>query len=197
MKEKCANCEHLGRDCPKQMLYLTLDNLIDWCRSVMTMLHITHDDVAKTSKVPKGTIDRVISKQSADCKYTTIHAIVCDLLTRLGVDAPCVDDLRVADSAQTGELKAQNAELLQKLRDVEHENRLLRERVTDSETQRTFLRGQVATKDTQIGMLSRTIRGWRIVALVLGGLVFLLLAFIIALLIYDNLNPEVGFFWRQ
>ena len=66
MKDNCANCDHLGRDCPRQLLYLTLDNLIDWCRSVMAARHITHDDVAHTSGVPKGTIDRVLSKQSAD-----------------------------------------------------------------------------------------------------------------------------------
>lgn len=197
MKENCANCEHLGRDCPKQMLYLTLDNLIDWCRSVMARLHITHDEVAHTSGVPKGTIDRVLSKQSADCKYATIHAIVCDLLSRLGVSSPCVDELLAADSAQTEALKAQNAELLQKLQDLEHENHQLHERVDEFADRRDFLRGQVAIKDKQIGMLSRTIRGWRGAVMVLSVLVFLLLSLIIAALIVDKINPDVGFFWLR
>lgn len=195
MEKKCANCEHLGRDCPKQMLYLTLDNLIDWCRSATARLHLTHDDVAKTSGVPKGTIDRVLSRQSADCKYATIHAIVVDLLGRLGVESPCLDELLAADSAETEALMAQNAEMERKLWDAERENRLLQKQVDSFASDREFLRSQVNTKDRQLGMLSRTLKGWRIAVISLGSLVFLLLSLVIVALLVDKVNPNIGFFW--
>lgn len=196
MKKDCANCDHLGRDCPKTLMLLPLDELIGWCRYVMAKNKITHDLLARLSNTPKGTIDRVMAKQSADCRYTTIHAIVCALFEFLGISAACLDEVTAEADVQADEMKLQNAELQRALADAEKERQALQTRIADLVESNALMKEQIAKKDARIDLLGNTVGAWRRVvrtlALLLGVTV---LAIIVALLV-DKFNPGIGFFWR-
>lgn len=197
MKKDCKNCEHLGRDCPKKLMLLPLDELIDWCLYIMAQYKLTHDDVAKLSGVPKGTLDRVFAKQSADCRYSTIHAIVCALFEFLGISAVCVEDVTAEVVIQDDTLRQENAELQRKLESAEKDMQTLRDQVADFNSRREFLKAQIAKQDKQIEQLTNTIRGWRRVVKTLAVLLGVAVLLIIASLIIDKLDPSVGFFWRS
>jgi len=197
MKKDCKNCEHLGRDCPKKLMLLSLDEIIDWCLFIMAQYKLTHDDVSKMSRVPKGTLDRILAKQSADCRYSTIHAIVCALFEFLGISAVCVEDVTAEVAVQDDTLRRENADLRAALNSSERELQVLRERVTEFEGRRDFLRAQVAKKDEHIDRLSNTIRGWRRTVKILSVLLGVAVLLIIASLVIDKFNPDVGFFWRS
>lgn len=194
MKKDCSHCEHLGRDCPKTLILLPLDKLIDWCIYVMEEHRITHEHLAQMSGTPKGTIDRILAKLSMDCRYSTVRAIVCALLEHLGLSTLCLDE--VMPEAPAEDLKQQNAELQRALADAEKDRRALETRVADFVESHAILRQQVEKKDDHIDRLSNTIRGWRRVVTILAGLLGLAVLVIIASLVVDKMNPNLGFFWR-
>lgn len=194
--KRCSNCEHLGKGCHKALMLLPLDDLIDWCHHIMVQHKITHDAMAKLSQVPKGTIDRIMSKQSADCKYSTIHAMVCALFNFLGITSDCLDDT-IAASAAAAEMTAQHTTTLQQALDASERERLaLKERVADHESHRDFLREQIAAKDRQLAEMSETIKSQRRSLKVASSLLGIALLVIIAALVADKLNPDLGFIWR-
>lgn len=154
MKKDCSNCDHLGRDCPKTLMLLHLDELIDWCKYVMAKHKITHDLLARLSNLPKGTIDRVLAKQAADCRYSTIHAMVCALFEFLGISSACLDDVPPEATAPKEDLTAQNTELRRALVDAEKDVQSLQGRVGDLVESRTMLKEQLVKKDRAIKTLT-------------------------------------------
>lgn len=196
MKKDCSNCERLGRDCPKKLMLLDLDELIDWCQYIMAKNKITHELLARLSNTPKGTIDRIMSKQSADCRYSTIHAIVCALLEYLGISTVCLDEVAAEAAAQTDDIRQQNAELQRALADSEKERQALQARVDEFAERRAFMKEQIAKKDARIDALAGTVAEWRRVVKVLATSLGMALLVIIASLVIDKLSPDLGFFWR-
>ena len=192
----CKNCERLGRDCPKKLILLPLDELIDWCVYIMTKHKITHEHLASISNTPKGTIDRIISKQSADCRYSTIHAIVCALLEYLGIPTICLDEVAAEVAAKADDIRQQNAELQRALADSEKERQALQARVDEFAERRAFMKEQIAKKDARIDALAGTVAEWRRVVKVLATSLGMALLVIIASLVIDKLSPDLGFFWR-
>ena len=154
MKKDCSKCDHLGRDCPKLLMMLPLDELIDWCKYVMAKHKITHDLLAHLSNIPKGTIDRVMAKQAADCRYSTIHAMVVALFEFMGVASTCLDDVPAEVAAPKENLTAENAELRRALADAEKDAQDLRDRIGDLVENRTMLKEQLGKKDETIRTLA-------------------------------------------
>ena len=189
MKKDCSHCDHLGRDCPKKLMLLPLDEIIDWCLYIMAKHKITHEKAAQLSRVPKGTIDRVLSKQSEDCRYSTIHAIVSALLEVLGFSSVCLDEVAAVTVAQEDDTR-------RRLADSEKECQALRAQVDELSNQREFLRGQIAKKDDNIDSLTATVREHRKLLKITTVLLGLSTALIILALVMDRLNPHLGFIWR-
>lgn len=196
MKKDCSNCDHLGRDCPKKLMLLSLDEIIDWCVYIMAKYKITHEKIAQLSKVPKGTVDRILSKQSEDCRYSTIHAIVCALFEYLGISSVCLDDVTSAAEIQADDMKRQNVELQHALDTSEKERQALQARVDELVDRREFMKEQIAKKDARIDALSGTVAEWRRVVKVLAVLLGISVLAIMAALVADKLNPNLGFIWR-
>ena len=189
MKKDCSHCDHLGRDCPKKLMLLPLDEIIDWCLYIMIRYKITHEKIAQLSHVPKGTIDRVLSKQSEDCRYSTIHAIVCALFEFLGISSACLDEVASETVAQADEAKHQMV-------DYEKECQGLRTQVEELVLQREFLGKQISKKDSIIDDQSVTIRDQRRLLKITTVLLGLSAAIIFFALLMDRLNPHLGFIWR-
>ena len=182
MNSRCSNCDHFGRDCPKVLMLLPLDDLLDWCQHVMVKNKITHELMARLSNTPKGTIDRVLARQSPDCRYSTIHAIVCALFEFLGSSTACLNDVAVEAVVQTNDLQAQNTELRKALADAEKDVQALRTRVEDLTESRGVLKDTVSSQRRAIGALA-----------VLLGLSVLVIS---VALVVDLLHSSVGFIWR-
>lgn len=189
MKKDCSHCDHLGRDCPKKLMMLPLDEIIDWCLYIMMRYKITHEKIAQLSGVPKGTIDRILSKQSEDCRYSTIHAIVCALFEFLGISSVCLDEVAAETVAQADEAKHQMV-------DYEKECQGLRNQVEELVLQRNFLSKQISKKDDTIDDQSNTIREQRRLLKITTVLLGLSAALIFIALLMDRLNPHLGFIWR-
>lgn len=196
MGKDCKNCEHLGRDCPKKLMLLPLDELIDWCQYIMAKHKITHDLLARLSNTPKGTIDRVMAKHSADCRYSTIHAIVCALFEYLGISSVCLDEVAAEAAAQAYDISQKNDELQRALADSEKERQTLQARIEDLVENRDLMKRQIVKKDTQIDALDSTVRDQRRVIKTLAVLLSISVVTIIMALLVDKLNPNMGFFWR-
>ena len=196
MKKDCSNCDHLGRDCPKKLMLLPLDELIDWCHYVMEKNKLTHEYVAHLANIPKGTIDRVMTKKSADCYYSTVHAIVVALFEYLGISSICLDEATMEADAQADELKLQNAELQRALADAEKDRQALQTRIADLIESNALMKDQIAKKDQRIDLLSKTVGGWRRVVIRLVALLALVGLAIVIALVVDKLNPNLGFIWR-
>lgn len=196
MKKDCSNCEHMGRDCPKTLMLLSLDELIDWCQYCMDLHKITHERLAHLSNVPKGTIDRVMSKQSTDCRYSTIHAMVCALFEVLGVTSVCLDDVVTTEASQAAEQAQLIKELQHDLADSKKECEALQTHLAESAESLAFMKDQIAKKDDRIDRLSSTVGEWRRIVKILVSLLGLAVFVIIAALAADKLNPNLGFIWR-
>lgn len=154
MKKECSNCDHFGRDCPKALMLLPLDDLLDWCQHVMTKNKITHEMLARMSKIPKGTVDRVMARQSPDCRYSTIHAIVCALFEFLGISTACLNDVAAEAVVKTDDLQAQNTELRKALADAEKDVQTLRTRVEDITENRAMLKDTISSQRRTIQVLA-------------------------------------------
>lgn len=170
MKNKCSSCDHFGRDCPKVIMLLPLDDLLDWCQHVMTKNKITHEMLARLAKTPKGTIDRIMARQSTDCRYSTIHAIVCALFEFLGISTACLNDVAAEAVVKTDDLQAQNTELRKALTDAEKDVQTLRTRVEDITENRAMLKDTISSQRRTIQVMA--------VLLGLSVLVILTLGFI-------------------
>lgn len=171
MKNKCSSCAHFGRDCPKVIMLLPLDDLLDWCQHVMTKNKITHDMLARLSKVPKGTVDRVMARQSPDCRYSTIHAIVCTLFEFLGISNACLNDVAAEAVVKTDDLQAQNTELRKALADAEKDVQTLRTRVEDINENRTMLKDTIRVQRHVILALS-VLLGLSVLVVCILGLIW-------------------------
>lgn len=190
--KNCTTCERLGRDCPKKLLLLPLDELIDWLQHLMTKYKITHEAMARLSGVPKGTVDRVIAKQSADCRYSTMHAMVRGLFNALGMSSSCADEDAAAVSRPDEAMQLRHA-----LNASERDCQTLRERVEEFTSRHDFMRSQIAAKDAQIGEQGKTIQSQRRTIVLLVCVVIAMLLLIIGALVVDRLNPDVGYLWRS
>lgn len=154
MKNECSNCDHFGRDCPKALMLLPLDDLLDWCQHVMTKNKITHELLARMSNTPKGTVDRVMARQSTDCRYSTIHAIVCALFGFLGISTACLNDVAAEAVVKTDDLQAQNTELRKALADAEKDVQALRSRVDDLVDSRGVLKDTISSQQRALRVMT-------------------------------------------
>lgn len=188
MRDNCTHCEHLGKDCPKKLMLLPLAELISWCVHVLERCRLTHEDLARLSQVPKGTIDRVLAGQSADCKYSTIRAIVCALMAYIGSVPVCLEDVRLAEVEH-------DTTLTQRALTLEREAQDLRGGVDALTQHKNLLVSELEQRTAYLQHALQTVKELRRAIWVMAVLLVLLIVILIAMLIVDRLDPTVGFFW--
>ena len=102
MIEKCRNCTHYGRDCIPFVLSLSGSDLIQWMKVRKDALHMSNAELADSTDVPKGTVDRIFSSRSADFRMSTIQPIVRALCGCEPDDLTC--DPQKSDAELAGNL---------------------------------------------------------------------------------------------
>ena len=203
----CLECEDLGVCCDgPNFLAMTLERWCEWCRLRKENLGWTNAYIAEISGVSQVTVDRIMAgKCSKDIRRSTCADISSALVGSLG-KYPC------ARPAPT-EMVVDNPEHLQKIEEKEQEIVQLRTSLAwlreelknttehmeqQAHDRETYLKELVAKQDERLAVResqiaaerARLLRVIKWLAISLGIVVGL----VIAILIYDKMNPNVGWF---
>ena len=176
--KNCKNCTHAGRDCFPHIAFLPSSELIAWCKIRKDALHLSNGEIADRSGVPKGTVDRIFSSDLSDCRLSTILPIICVLSGCRSDELDCTHDEQTEMS-----MMEKNAHLSETIERLEAENK---------RQQETIDRIMVTVSDMK-GLARRRMR---IISVLAIGLSAALLV-IIAALVADKMNANVGFIWIQ
>ena len=179
---ECVTCSKIGVTCDgPNFMGAPAPELLAWCRARKAHLGLSNAKLADLSGMPKGTIDRLFAGEHIDFRYETIRPLVKALVGGEWSGNPCPDP---HDN--------DNAELLEQIEKLKADNTRLQgqadniERHYDKELQ--FMREPLDYEHS-------TRRNIRIALIVVSVLLCIALLGIIAALIVDRLNGDMGFFW--
>jgi hypothetical protein len=172
----CKNCTHAGKDCFPYLATLPPNELIAWCKIRKDALRLSSGEIADRSGVPKGTVDRMFSADMSDCRLSTILPILCVLSGCRRDELTCTHDTQDEMT-----MKEKNAHLSDTMARLEAENR---------NNQETIAR----IRETVSDMKALARRRMRIISVLAFSLAASLLV-IIAALVIDKMNSDVGFIW--
>lgn len=178
MLKKCKNCTHPGRDCFPFIASISSHELIAWCKIRKDAMRLSNGEISERSNVPKGTVDRIFSSDMADCRLSTILPIICVLSGCRIDELACTHDRHAEMSMQE-----KNAHLSDTIARLEAENKRQQETIDSLRVTVSEMKGMAR-------------RRMRIISVLAIGLAATLLL-IIAALVVDKLNSDVGFIWIQ
>ena len=116
---ECVHCPKIGSCCDgPNFLALPSSDLLEWCKQRKALLKWSNAKLADEAKVPKGTVDRLLSSDPVDFKFETIRPILKALVGGSWGSNPC----GVTDEAAA---KA----LIEKTSKLEEENNTLKEQL--------------------------------------------------------------------
>lgn len=191
MYHKCITCPELGHTCDgANFLAMTPQQLITWCKERKRYLNLTNAKLAELSGMSQGTIDSLLANTHQDFKFGTIQPLLQALVGGKWLGDPCPEPTATMDTELTEKVHLLEAEI--KWRDdkiAHYKNQIdsMQTLVTNNNARLTkdkdFLREQICNRNKAIAILTTfTIIGW---------------AIIVAALIIDKLNPNIGFFWLK
>lgn len=192
MFEKCITCDHIS-GCPHSPRFYMLSppEVIDWCRKRKKFLGLSNDDVAEMSGLPHGTVSRLMGGNYADYKHTTIQPLLRSLTGDGLGELPCpttqpeVTELMEKYSkacARIEFLEAHYQEDMQRIR-------------SDDQRQIDHLNAEIADFKEELDFKRQQLRAAHTGRIIMTALCILLLLVIIAALVIDASNPDMGFFW--
>lgn len=157
MYEKCIKCSRMGESCVPNIMLLPFSDLIQWCSKRQKHLEWTNQILADKSKVPVGTINRIKGGEYADCKYSTIKALLIALIGGTTDEFHCTEQV-ARELEQMADLERQAA----KLSAVEQENEAMKQRLaTIDEQHRRDIRAVKDAYQEQITFLMDELKAWR------------------------------------
>ena len=133
MFEKCIKCTRMGESCVPNLMLLPFDNLIQWCNKRLNYLGWTHQKLSDESRVPIGTINRILAGDYHDCKYSTIKNILLALIGGTTDEFSCTEqvekELRQVEqqAAKMSSVEKENAELNQRIEEYRELNSFLKD----------------------------------------------------------------------
>lgn len=193
MYSKCISCSRLGETCTEfNPFAMTGEQLREWCKKRLTWLRMSRATLIELSGVPKSTIDRYFSTEPCDFKFETIRPILKILVGGNWDEHDCPStDMAINND----HLHAENEHLHTECIRLQEENERLRQHFLEQEKTHNadmakfrentanaliLFKEQIKTKNTAITVLS--------IALAV------LTVAVLAVLVYDRLNPAVGWF---
>lgn len=188
----CLDCPHRGKTCDGPNFFaMTHQRRVEWANALKKIRGLTNAQIAEQavlpdgSKLPKATVDSVLSGRTQDVKTSTWSAILRVLIGGCWGQYPC----HLAALLMEGEKGKSDGAMVEELK---KENSFLATRIS-------FLDGQIAAKDKLINSLEDQIADWTSIAkrknkwiVFLVVSLVIILAVIIAVLIYDKMHPDIG-----
>lgn len=184
---ECVSCPKLGVSCDgPNFVALSAQELLDWCSQRKAFLRMSNARLAELSGMPKGTIDRLFAGRhdATDFRYETIRPLVKALLGGEWGGDPCPDP---------GD--AEKVEMAEQLRQYDGKIKWRDDKIQHLLKEVELLEHQMAEKDEQIREHARYLRRKDRVVAILGLLLAGALFIIVAALVIDKFNPNIGFFW--
>lgn len=185
---KCITCEHLGVRCGgPNFLAMSIEQWCEWCRMRKLYLNVSSAEIADRACVSKISVDRVMSGNCGDVRVSTMQLITKALVNGSCGQYPCT-------SQEPEIIYRDNPEMVQQLMNLHQE----RERLYDISERREAAHKAAlneaeerSERDAQkkVDYLKRIIR-------VLSIVCAILFVMVIAALVIDATNNNVGFFWR-
>lgn len=196
MFDECVSCQKIGITCggPK-FVSMPADDLVAWCKARKAFLGLTNTRIAEVSNMAKGTIDGFFASSHSDFRYETIRPIVQVLVGGKWNDIPCPDP-STSERAQLEEkirhLEAEIVHANERANLATEENIRMREHVRKTEEEYSK---NISFIKSQLDSSNKLSKNRRIGLIVASTVLIFLLVLMIAALIVDRINGDVGFFW--
>lgn len=190
--EKCLSCEQLGTTCDgPNLLSMDTVELGQWCNELRkNNPGMTYDRVATDTQLSKSAVRDFLIGSHVDCSMHTARTIAKYITNGKWDDNPCgnvSNNEKAAYEERIKQLETEVDHLDVRLKAVKKTNESLETLVKNNNTRTTqdkeFLRGEIKCKNRSI--------------VVLGVLLGISVMFIMASLIIDSINPNLGFFWNR
>lgn len=179
---ECISCPKMGISCDgPNFVAMSAAELLEWCKARKAHMGLSNGRLAELSGMPKGTIDRLFAGQHADFRYETIRPLVKALTGGQWSGSPCPDPH-----------ENDNAALEEQVERLLRNNKLLQEHIDrDNEQhqkQLEFLRDQIKHEQ-------RIADGFKKAVVILSILLGVALLIMMAALVVDKMNDDIGFIW--
>lgn len=192
--KNCKECTHPGRDCIPYLMTVSQAELQEWCKHRKKVLHMSNEDIADRTFVPKGTVDRVFSPKDADYRFSTMQPIVCILSGCSREELDCEAAYQTPSEALLEQVKAKD-EIIRHLEE-ETKRQDAHIRAMEASAQADMERAKKEEAES-IAYMKKKEKGHVKTIYTLAVLLAFTLLLIITALIIDRLNPDIGFFWLR
>lgn len=196
---KCLSCEQLGVKCdgPNLLAMETVD-LGLWCNELRKENpSMTYDKIAADTELSKSTVRDFLIGKHEDCSMHTARTIAKYITNGKWDDNPCGNITNSEKIAYEEKIKQLEGEIKWREDKIQHltkNNESMETLVANSNARHTadkdFLRKQL---DDRYQFLKRKDK----VIVILSVLLALCVMVIIAALVIDRLNSNIGFFWLE
>ena len=192
---ECVHCPKIGSLCDgPNFLAMPSNDLLEWCKQRKALLKWSNAKLAEEANMPKGTVDRLLASAPVDFKFETIRPILKALVGGSWGSNPCGVTDDPLDSS-----------MMEKAAQLEEENKILKEQLrSESDTHIQDVNNVKQEDRLKIDFLLEQLsyeransKGRKRAIIALSVLVFVLFAMIIAALVVDHMNPNMGFFWSH
>lgn len=170
---ECIKCEKFRHTCRgRNFLLQSRAGFIKWCQAYKTENKLSNAKFAAETKVPVGTLNRLLSDPDCDFKYETAHQIMQGIVGEALDTDVCPDP-------------------------INNEIETMRARIHHLEDELEHTRAMAARNDQRdaetIAILTKQTRNLRLAAIIFAGVLFLVLLAIIGVLVFDITHPGVGY----
>lgn len=179
--KNCKECTHPGRECIPYLMTLSPSDTLDWCKMRKETLRLSYDEIADRTNVPKSTISRIFSDKQTDCRFTTMQPVVCLLSGCEQADLDCEAANRLPNEALIEQMKVKD----ELIRHLEEETKILNEHIDRAKKEEA----------ESLAYMKKKEKGHVRTIVILSILLGITLLLIIAALVVDRFNPNIGFFW--
>lgn len=191
MYKECVSCPKLGISCDgPNFVAMPAAELIAWCKSRKEYLGLSNGRIAEMAGMSKGTVDGLFANAHADFRFETIRPVLRVLIGGEFSGEPCPEPSSSEKAAYEEKIRHLEADIARrddKIKDLSINYEDMKTLITNTNKRNVesqlFMRQQIRNKNLVISIL----------AVLLG----ICLSLIIAALVADILNPDVGFFWLR
>lgn len=195
MYSKCISCPKLGFSCEgPNFVAMSATELLEWCKLRKAKLGLSNAKLAEQSGLPKGTIDRLFAGEHFDFRFETIRPMIRVLVGGTWNGDSCPDpepETERADAEALKKLSEENAKIRDYIDHMEQKHQ------AELENWKEEAQRKIDFLKEQLKISQATEKARRKTVAILGVTLVITLVVIIAALIIDRLNPDVGFFWRE